>query len=121
MQIRDFLQTEGIVIGSSASDKKSVIDTLVELHSRCGNLKNAAAFYEQVLIREEEGTTAVGGATAIPHAQGDAVRRTGLCAGGNRLGCAGRQTGAADLFDCRAEAGWGTFGGVIPPDYHADE
>lgn len=80
MQIRDFLQTEGIVIGSSASDKKSVIDTLVELHSRCGNLKNAAAFYEQVLIREEEGTTAVGGATAIPHAQGDAVRRTGLCA-----------------------------------------
>ncbi len=80
MQIRDFLQTEGIVIGSAASDKKSVIDTLVELHSRCGNLKNAAAFYEQVLIREEEGTTAVGGATAIPHAQGSAVRRTGLCA-----------------------------------------
>lgn len=80
MQIRDFLQTEGIVIGSAASDKKSVLDTLVELHSRCGNLKNAATFYEQVLTREEEGTTAVGGATAIPHAQGDAVRRTGLCA-----------------------------------------
>lgn len=80
MQIRDFLQTEGIVIGSAASDKKSVLDILVELHSRCGNLKNAAAFYEQVLTREEEGTTAVGGATAIPHAQGDAVRRTGLCA-----------------------------------------
>lgn len=71
---------EGIVIGSAASDKKSVLDTLVELHNRCGNLKNAAAFYEQVLSREEEGTTAVGGATAIPHAQGGAVRRTGLCA-----------------------------------------
>ncbi len=80
MQIRDFLRPEGILIGCSASDKKSVLDTLVELHDRCGNLKNAAAYYEQVLIREEEGTTAVGGATAIPHAQGNAVRRTGLCA-----------------------------------------
>ncbi len=80
MQIRDFLKPEGILIGCAASDKKSVLDTLVELHDRCGNLKNAAAYYEQVLIREEEGTTAVGGATAIPHAQGSAVRRTGLCA-----------------------------------------
>ncbi|MCI8612067.1 MAG: PTS transporter subunit EIIA [Clostridiales bacterium] len=80
MQIRDFLKPEGILIGCGASDKKSVLDTLVELHDRCGNLKNAAAYYEQVLIREEEGTTAVGGATAIPHAQGSAVRRTGLCA-----------------------------------------
>lgn len=80
MQIRDFLKPEGILIGCTASDKKSVLDTLVELHDRCGNLKNAAAYYEQILIREEQGTTAVGGATAIPHAQGSAVRRTGLCA-----------------------------------------
>lgn len=80
MEIRDFLKPEGILIGCGASDKKSVLDTLVELHDRCGNLKNAAAYYEQVLVREEEGTTAVGGATAIPHAQGSAVRRTGLCA-----------------------------------------
>lgn len=80
MQIQDFIQAEGIIIGSTASDKKSALDTLVELHNRCGNLKNAAAFYEQVLTREEEGTTAVGGATAIPHAQSGAVRRTGLCA-----------------------------------------
>lgn len=80
MQIRDFLKPEGILIGCTTSDKKSVLDTLVELHDRCGNLKNAAAYYDQVLIREEEGTTAVGGATAIPHAQGGAVRRTGLCA-----------------------------------------
>lgn len=80
MQIRDFLMPEGILIGYNAHDKKSVLDMLVELHDRCGDLKNAAAYYEQVLAREEEGTTAVGGATAIPHAQGGAVRRTGLCA-----------------------------------------
>lgn len=80
MQIRDFLMPEGILIGYNAQDKKGVLDMLVELHDRCGNLKNAASYYEQVLAREEEGTTAVGGATAIPHAQSGAVRRTGLCA-----------------------------------------
>lgn len=125
MQIRDFLMPEGILIGYNAHDKKSVLDMLVELHDRCGNLKNAAAYYEQVLAREEEGTTAVGGATAIPHAQGGAVRRTGLCAmtlqEGVDWGAPDGGPGTTGVFDCLSRPGQRAFVRFVQADYHADE
>ena len=78
--MREYLQEENVWIGASAASRDGVLGSLVDLLDGCGCLRNAATFYEQLLGREEESTTAVGGAVAIPHAHGISVRRTGIAA-----------------------------------------
>ncbi len=80
MRITDLLKKQGISLGISAKDKGEVIDKLVALHEKCGNLKDAAAYKEGILKREEMGTTAIGMEVAIPHAKSDAVKAPALTA-----------------------------------------
>lgn len=80
MRIIDLLKKQGISLGVSAKDKRDAIDKLVALHEKCGNLKDAGAYKEGILKREEMGTTAIGMEVAIPHAKSEAVKSPALTA-----------------------------------------
>ncbi len=80
MRITDLLKKQGISLGVSVKDKRDAIDKLVALHEKCGNLKDAAAYKEGILKREEMGTTAIGMEVAIPHAKSEAVKAPALTA-----------------------------------------
>lgn len=80
MRITDLLKKQGISLSVSVKDKREAIDKLVALHEKCGNLKDAAAYKEGILKREEMGTTAIGMGVAIPHAKSEAVKAPALTA-----------------------------------------
>ncbi|MCI2112650.1 MAG: fructose-specific PTS transporter subunit EIIC [Ruminococcus sp.] len=80
MRITDLLKKNGIALNVNVTDKSAAISKLVSLHEKCGNLKDTAAFKEDILKREEMGTTAVGMEVAIPHAKSDAVKAPALTA-----------------------------------------
>ena len=80
MRITDLLKPEAIKLNTSVSSKAAAIDQLVALHDKAGNLKDAAAYKEGILKREEMGTTAIGMEVAIPHAKSAAVKAPALSA-----------------------------------------
>ncbi|SFP60474.1 PTS system, fructose-specific IIC component [Butyrivibrio proteoclasticus] len=80
MKITDLLKREGILLNSPAKDRDSAIDALIELHSKVGNLNDAAKFKEAILAREEKGSTAIGMGIAVPHGKSAAVKTAGLTA-----------------------------------------
>ncbi len=80
MRITDLLKKDGIALNVNVASKDEAIDRLVSLHDKCGNLKDAAAYKEGILKREEMGTTAVGMQIAIPHAKSEAVKAPALTA-----------------------------------------
>ncbi|WP_191014013.1 PTS fructose transporter subunit IIABC [Treponema zioleckii] len=80
MRIRDLLAESSIALHGSAKDKKDVIDQMVKLMAKNGNITDVEAYKNLVLAREEESTTAVGEGVAIPHGKGSCVSRPGLAA-----------------------------------------
>ncbi len=80
MRITDLLKQEGITINASVADKASVIDTMIALHDKCGNLIDVAKYKEGILAREDMGSTAIGMECAIPHAKSEAVKAPALTA-----------------------------------------
>ena len=80
MQITDYLRPEGIRLQVQADDKAAAIHALVELMAACGKLNDPEAFEADVLAREAQGSTGVGGGIAIPHGKSAAVTAPGLVA-----------------------------------------
>lgn len=80
MKIRDLLDINSIAINGESNSKEYTIKQMVELMSKQGNIKNIEVYEKGVLLREEEGTTAVGGGVAIPHCKSNVVKRAGLAA-----------------------------------------
>ncbi len=80
MRIRDLLAESSIALHGSAKDKKDVIDQMVKLMAKNGNITDVESYKNLVLAREEESTTAVGEGVAIPHGKGSCVARPGLAA-----------------------------------------
>lgn len=80
MKITDLLSAESIQLGISLASQEEAIDTMVSLHQKAGNLSDVDAYKAAILKRESEGTTAVGGGIAVPHAKSDAVKTPGLAA-----------------------------------------
>ena len=80
MKITDLLKKDGIELNSAAADQNGAIDKLIELHSKVGNLTDAAKFKEAILAREEKGSTAIGMGIAVPHGKSAAVAKAGLTA-----------------------------------------
>ncbi len=52
MRITDLLKKQGISLGASPQSKREAIDLLVDLHAKCGNLNDVAAYKEGILARE---------------------------------------------------------------------
>lgn len=80
MRITELLDPQRIVLGAKAADKAAAIHIMTDL-LRAGDCLLDAALYEQdVLAREAQGSTGVGGGVAIPHAKSAGVRRPALAA-----------------------------------------
>ena len=80
MKITDLLKKEGILLNCPATDRESAIDAMIELHSKVGNLHDAAEFKKAIIAREEKGSTAIGMGIAVPHGKSAAVKNAGLTA-----------------------------------------
>lgn len=80
MKITDLLVKEGILLNVQVKTKQETIDKAVELMALTGNIKDKDAYKEQVIKREEEGTTGIGEGIAIPHGKCNAVTKPGLAA-----------------------------------------
>lgn len=80
MRIIDLLNKEAVKLNISVENKQDAIDKLIGLHKTVGNISDEKAFKQEILKREEQGTTAVGDGIAIPHAKSDVTVKAGLSA-----------------------------------------
>ena len=80
MKITDLISEEAIQINGVANSKNEVIDKMVDLMTKNGNINDKEKYKQTVLKREEEGTTGIGEGIAIPHGKSDAVSKPGLSA-----------------------------------------
>ena len=78
MKITDLLRKNAIELNTSVSSKQEAIDKLVALQQKAGNLSDEAAYKDAILLREQQGSTAIGEGIAVPHAKSDSVRVPGL-------------------------------------------
>lgn len=80
MRIVDLLKPEAIRLNQSLADKPEAIERLIALHESVGNIADKEVFREEILKREELGSTAIGEGIAIPHAKSVTVNTPGLAA-----------------------------------------
>ena len=80
MRIIDLLKSGAIELNTSAATKEEAIDKLVALHDAVGNLADRQEYKHAILLREEQGTTAIGEGIAVPHAKSNSVKTPGLAA-----------------------------------------
>ena len=80
MRIIDLLKSGAIELNTSVATKDEAIDKLVSLHDAVGNLADRQEYKHEILLREEQGTTAIGEGIAVPHAKSDSVKVPGLSA-----------------------------------------
>ena len=78
MRIVDLLKKEAITLNASVSTKAEMIDTLIALHDKAGNITDAAAFKEGIMAREAQGPTAIAEGICIPHSKNKAVKNPGI-------------------------------------------
>lgn len=80
MRITELLDPQRIVLGAKAADKAAAIHTMTGLLSAGDCLRDPAQYEQDVLAREAQGSTGVGGGVAIPHAKSAGVRCPALAA-----------------------------------------
>ncbi len=80
MRIIDLLRPEGVRLHAAPADKASAIDLLADLQEQAGNISDKGQYKQDILSREEMGSTAIGNGIAVPHAKSAAVKRAGLAA-----------------------------------------
>lgn len=80
MRIIDLLRPEGVRLHAAPADKASAIDLLADLQEQAGNISDKEQYKQDILSREEMGSTAIGNGIAVPHAKSAAVKRAGLAA-----------------------------------------
>ena len=80
MRITDLLSADSIELNGTAQNKTDVLNQMVDLMEKRGNLSEKETYRSAVFAREEEGTTGVGEGIAIPHGKSAAVTAPGLAA-----------------------------------------
>ncbi len=82
MRIKDLLKEESIELNVkfNTSTKENVIDKLVNLMEKSGNISDIKEYKKGVLEREKLNSTGIGDGIAIPHAKNAAVKYAGLSA-----------------------------------------
>lgn len=80
MRITELLSPQRIVLGAKVTDKAAAIHTMTVLLNAGGCLLNADLYERDVLEREAQGSTGVGGGVAIPHAKSAGVAAPALAA-----------------------------------------
>lgn len=80
MRIVDLLKKEAVVLNADVSTKDQMLDLLIDLHSKVGNISDKAEFKKGILKRESEGPTAIADGICIPHSKNNAVKQPGIAA-----------------------------------------
>lgn len=78
MQITDLLKRESVELNGTAGSKKELLEKMVQLMVKQGNIADSEEYKKKVFAREDEGSTGVGEGVAIPHAKTAAVTKPGL-------------------------------------------
>lgn len=86
MRIVDLISKNSIELNLNSNNKPDVIDELVDLVHKSGNLNDKNEYKEAILAREELSTTAIGEGVAIPHAKNKSVNKATLAAGISKEG-----------------------------------
>lgn len=81
MNLLDLISPECIKAPLSATDKKGVIDELVDTLAAVGKVADARTLKEAVWSREQARTTGIGHGLAIPHGKSDTVRELSMAIG----------------------------------------
>lgn len=81
MNLLDIISLDCIKAPLEASDKKGVIDELVDLLAAKGRVKNAAVLKDAVWAREQTRTTGIGYGLAIPHGKCPGVETLAMAMG----------------------------------------
>ncbi|MVX65786.1 PTS fructose transporter subunit IIC [Clostridium chromiireducens] len=82
MKIKDLLKEQSIElnVNTGISNKENVINKLISLMDKSGNISNIEEYKKGVLEREKHCSTGIGGGIAIPHAKNKAVKDASLSA-----------------------------------------
>ena len=67
MTIRDLLRKESIQLNGTATGKNDLLNQMVALMAKGGNIADLETYKKGVYERESEGTTGIGEGIAIPH------------------------------------------------------
>ena len=78
MHIKDLLDAKGILLNTTATSKQDAINKLAELMDQSGKLVNKEVYLQDIMTREESGSTGLGDGIAIPHAKSKGVKTAGL-------------------------------------------
>jgi fructose-specific phosphotransferase system IIA component len=81
MNLLDILTRECIKAPLDATDKKGVIDELVDLLASAGKVDDPASLKEAVWTREQARTTGIGHGLAIPHGKSESVTGVAMAIG----------------------------------------
>ncbi|MGM0841344.1 MAG: PTS fructose transporter subunit IIABC [Bacillota bacterium] len=81
MRITELLTKDTIQLNISSTSKKGVIDELVSVLDKNGNLEDPKEFKQAILNREAQSTTGIGEGIAIPHAKTSAVKAPAIAFG----------------------------------------
>lgn len=76
VSVGDVINPKAVVTDLDAADKQEVFDRLSQLLYQDGCITSKEEFIADVVSREKEGKTGIGGGVAIPHGKSDAVKRT---------------------------------------------
>ena len=78
MRVTELMKAEAIELNVKAASKEEVLELLVELQEKAGNLTDKEGYKADILKREAEATTAIGDGLCIPHAKSTCVKTPGL-------------------------------------------
>ena len=73
MRISDYLFEESVILELTATTKKGAIEEICNRLAAGNKIQNKDKFMEDVLEREDLGSTGIGNGIAIPHSRTDAV------------------------------------------------
>ncbi|BAK81108.1 PTS fructose transporter subunit IIABC [Candidatus Arthromitus sp. SFB-rat-Yit] len=86
MRIIDLLDLNSINLNLNSKNKPDVIDELVNLIEKSGNISDKKLYKDEILKRENQSTTGIGEGIAIPHAKTSVVKKACLAAGVSKDG-----------------------------------
>lgn len=75
IKISEILDKKCILLNSEISDKEEIIEKLVELASKSGNIINTSKVLEEVFARENVMSTGIGNNIAIPHTKSEDITK----------------------------------------------
>ncbi|MFA7325684.1 MAG: PTS sugar transporter subunit IIA [Ignavibacteriae bacterium HGW-Ignavibacteriae-4] len=73
-KISEILNEKCIILNSELNDKDEIIEKLVELATKSGNITNTSKVLEEVFVRENLMSTGIGNNIAIPHTKSEDIK-----------------------------------------------